>query len=378
MHALRWPVKRPLAAAASALFFLSASSAAQAETRSYVLSYFTQAMNSTEGDCAGGLNPKMDVQSAKNLQTLGYSGAEIEELMRSYGDDYRTWDKNKVGQLMNSRARIDGQPANAYAHPAAVPDANLKSVTGKYAYGFDLDGKGKNDPAAFEEAETHEKGIDNQMSRALGCTDPFRGTPEGGTAFWLFMWMAEKDSMPAWLLTMSGDDLSKDGPIKIKFSRAVEVPKFNGDGEARVDVTYREDPDPRLQNNLYKGEIKNGVIAVTEPGKLHMLQDQLTYPNFDLDNFHVRLTMKPDGKLAGLIGGYQSIEQVYFAIASGGHAAENNYAPEVPGIYHLLRKLADANPDATGQNWSISTAYYIKAVPAFAVPARSERSVSQR
>ena len=47
------------------------------------------------------------------------------------GEGLRDWDKNVVRQLMDSRARVDGKPANAYANPAAVADAPLKYVTGR-------------------------------------------------------------------------------------------------------------------------------------------------------------------------------------------------------------------------------------------------------
>ena len=360
-------LSRVLTAAAVLALATSVASqpAAAKETRSYALAYFGHAVSSKDGDCPGGLNPKLDIQYAKNLQALGLPGKEVEELMKTFGDEGQSWDKNKIGQIMNARARVNGQPENSFAHPAAVADANLKYVAGKVAHGFNLDGRGANDADAFEDPETHEKGIDNQMFRALGCVDPFRGTLATGTAFWLFMWMAEKDSMPAWLITVDGDDLSKDGPVTVSLSRAIEVTKFNANGEARADMTYRQDPDPRTKANVFKGEIKGGVLSVASQGHLYMMQDQLTFPNFDLANFHLKLTSDAEGRMEGLIGGYQPIEQIYFALGQGGLAAENNYSPELPGMYHLMRKLADGPADAQGQKWSISTAYHIRAVPAF-------------
>lgn len=362
------------AIASLALTCVMAHPAAALESKSYVLAYFGHAVSSKEGDCAGGLNATLEVQYAKNLQALGYKGAEIEELMKSFGEEGQTWDKNKIGQVMNTRARVNGQPENAYAHPAAVADPQLKYVTGKVAYGFNLDGRA--DTGAFEDPETHEKGIDNQVFRALGCIDPFRGTLASGTAFWLFMWMAEKDSMPAWLITVEGDDLSKDGPVTVRMSRAIEVTKFNANGEARADMTYREDPDPRTRANAFKGETKNGELSVVSTAPLHMAQDQLTFPNFDLANFHLRMAPDAEGRLEGLIGGYQPIEEIYFALGQGGLAAENNYSPELPGMYHLLRKLADGGTDKDGRNWSISTAYHIKAVPAFVVTKNAESAAT--
>jgi len=45
---------------------------------------------------------------------------------------------------------------------------------------------------------------------------------------------------------------------------------------------------------------------------------------------------------------------------------------DIPGIYHLLKKSADADPDPrTGQNASISASYYLESVPAFVLPAEN-------
>ena len=53
------------------------------------------------------------------------------------------------------------------------PDVT-RSVEGRYAYGLELDGKDWNSPRAFEEPDTHEKGIDNELYRTLGCIRTYR------------------------------------------------------------------------------------------------------------------------------------------------------------------------------------------------------------
>lgn len=45
---------------------------ASAAMRSYVVSWFTQGMYSTEGDCPGGINPPIEVQWAIDLVVMGY------------------------------------------------------------------------------------------------------------------------------------------------------------------------------------------------------------------------------------------------------------------------------------------------------------------
>src|SRR5690606_4984836 len=78
----------------------------------------------------------------------------------------------------------------------------------------------------------------------------------------------------------------------------------------------------------------------------------------------MRMTIKPDGRLDGFIGGYQPWLDYYWGISNGHQAWEAMLVNDSPGIYWLLRKFADADPDPeTGRNTSISAAYHIEAVP---------------
>ena len=85
------------------------------------------------------------------------------------------------------------------------------------------------------------------------------------------------------------------------------------------------------------------------------------------------MKIKDDGTVDGIIGGYQPWHPIYFAYAGGGLAVEHDIMGNIPGIYHLLRRYADAMPDPeTGENAAISASYYFEAVPAFAVaPGRA-------
>src|SRR5690606_36649063 len=134
-----------------------------------------------------------------NLAALGKSQREIERLIRAWqdGDDEG---ENELTMLMYNHGRVDGKPVNAYAHPEAVPDPKLQSVTGRYAHGFDLDGQAT--PEDFEEPLTGRKGIDNQLFRALGCILQFRGTLQNSPTYSTWLWTMMKDSMPAWLITV--------------------------------------------------------------------------------------------------------------------------------------------------------------------------------
>lgn len=334
------------------------------ETRSYAMAWFTAAVSNQDGDCPGGVNPEVGDQYARNLALLGYSGSDVERLMADY--EAGGAKAREVMRIMTYRARINGKPANAYAHPAGVIDPKLNSIVGKYAYGFDLDGNvGKQ---SFEDPETKQAGVDNELFRVLGCIEPMRGTINNRPSFWTFIWTSMKDTTPAWLISITGEDLNADGPVTVTFDRSMDHLKFNGTGEARHDVTYRIDPDPR-SHHVFRGEIKNGVISITEHKDLKMLQDPLSTPEFILSNTHLRLKILKDGALDGFIGGYQPWETIYWSFAQGGIDAEQTITGELPGVYHLMRRFADAAPDAKGQNTRISATYRVEFVPAFAVSA---------
>lgn len=358
-----------------ALTMLVAAPASAQETRSYAIEFFSQASYSQEGDCPGGVNPPPRESYAKNLELLGYSRGDIEQMMADYQKGGR--EGTRVRQILGNRARINGEPANAFANPGAVADPKLHTVVGKFAYGFDLDGKsGAN---SFEDPITHEKGVDNELFRAMGCVEQFRGTYTYRPTFWDFIFGSLRETAPAWLISVTGADLSKDGPVTITFDRALEHLVFSSGGEATADVTYRVDSDPR-SHHTFDGQIKAGVITITKPAYLQMLQDPLSTPTFTLLNTHLRLAIQPDGRVNGFLGGYQPWREYYFGLAQGGLSFEGNIISDIPGSYHALKRLADGNPDPkTGENTTISAAYHIEGVPVFAVRAAgSFNNVSAR
>jgi hypothetical protein len=339
---------------------LIAKPASALETRSYAMAWFTAAMNSKENDCPGGVHPPIQEQYHRNLLDLGYPPAEAAKLIEAYvaGDE-----DEQVSDIMLMRGRVDGKPVNGYAHPGAVVDPQLTHVTAKEGFGFNLDGK--DGPMNFTDPLTKETGVDNQLSRALGCSNPFRGTYDVRPGLWLFRWSTMRDTTPAWLMTIEGEDLDADGPITVTFDRAMEHLIFNGDGEARPDITYRADTDPR-SHTVLKGEIKNGTIRITEHGRIQLMQDILGGGQLVLDKTHMRLTRTNSGNLDGFLAGYQPWEHLYFEIAQGGPASEDMSTGELPGKWHLMRKMADYDPDpVTGQNRSISATYRVEFVPVF-------------
>lgn len=342
--------------------------AASAETQSYVVEWFGLASHSQDGDCPGGVNPPTRVQYATSLALLGKSPQEVDTLMKQLVGEDRIA-RARVKEMLRNRGRMDGKPVNAFIYPWTVADPKLKSVVGKFALGFNLDGKISE--SSFEEPMTKELGIDNELFRALGCVEQFRGSYDHRSTFWAYIWGSMRQSMLAWLITVEGEDLEKDGPVTITFDRALEHVAFNATGEALADKTYRRDPDPR-SHRVFRGQIKDRILTITEPGYLSLLVDTLAFPTFVLHDTQLRLKMELTGRLSGLIGGYQPWMDVYIQFAQGGLAYEDMIINDTPGDYYLLKRHADAYPDPiTGENTAISAAYRVEAVPVFVVDVES-------
>jgi hypothetical protein len=332
---------------------------AATESRSFVVSMFYPASYSKDGDCSKGLNAPVAEQYEKDAQQLGYTQEQINKLKAASG--------GLRGGLLD-RAKIDGRAVSSNVNPQAAPDPNLHMVDGKYAFGFDLDGKGAGDPASFQNPFTHEKGVDNQLFRALGCFTVFRGDDKIIPGAHEQAWTVIQQSMPAWLVTISGRDLDKDGNVEVSFDEAVEHVEKDAQSHVLAGMTFRVDPNP-LNHNKLLGVMKEGVVTLKQPGRIHELWgEQMLMPRLDLQKVQLRLTLRSDGTLGGMIGGYMP----YIDALSEGFQA--NGGTDWVGVYWNLRKAADANPDPrTGRNRDISATFMLEAVPAFCVQPQGQR-----
>jgi hypothetical protein len=346
---------------------------AAAESRSFVVNWFSAASYTQPENCPNGLNPPLDQEYAQELAAIGMPRDQIEKL-------FKDREKNGYGAnfefVINERGRINGKPVNPFSNPQAVPDIHLKSAVGQYAYGFNLDGQGAASPNSWEDPETHEKGVNNAFFRAVGCTEAFRGSLANHPTYWYWVWGQMRDNQPAWLVTVDGADLGKDGEVTVTFDRALEHMVIANNGDARQDMTYRIDPDPR-SHNVYKAVMRNGVVTVTDHGNFHILENPWGTPELDLHNFHMHLAMKGDGTMSAIMGGYQSWHQLYFQLGNSGLDRESTTG-SVPALYHQLKRFADAKPDPrTGENTEISIAYHLTAVSAFAVQPKDTTQIKK-
>jgi hypothetical protein len=268
------------------------------------------------------------------------------------------------------RGKIDGKPVNVYLNPTSTPDPNLKLAVGHVGYGFNLDNK--ESTGGFVDPETGEKGVDNQLHRAFGCIGSLRGTPNARPTHPAIQWDMTRDQMPAWLIQVKDiDDPRDDDDVTVEIHRAIEPIVRNANGDPQRDMTFRIDPNPRMQTKVH-ARIKNGLL-VTDAFHFYMIGDPFSVPEYDLAGAKLRFSVQADGSIKGILGGYEPWDPLYVSYALAGGINEVNLSMDVPGMYYALRKSADANPDPkTGENLSISASYAIEAVPAFiAAPAKN-------
>jgi len=258
-----------------------------------------------------------------------------------------------------------------YVNPFAAEDPGQPQVTGRIGDGFNLDGKIK--PTDFVSPDG-EKGIDNALYRAWGCDAPWRGN---GNAT---LDLRANDKMQEGLYTMviriSGNqDALNDSDATLEIGYSPDKIVEDARGNVGADYSYRI--VKTAQYTRMKATIRNGVVNTEQVEELHAPRIAWFYDHTGDANFHkgrIRLVMAENGNAAGLIGGYRDWRDLYaentFA-QDGGQQGIREHEDHV-ALYFALRRNADGMPDPkTGQNMGISTAYRIKAAPAYVVdPAK--------
>ena len=360
---MRMRTHTSLVALAAALG-LAATQPAQAESRGYVVSLFVPAMNNNDdSDCPEGKNPIAPEILARVLKDQGKSQAEIDKIMGP-----GVFNNRVFTEYATMRGRIDGKPVNVYHNPLSVPDPHIKLAVTKQVFGFNLDGK--EGPDEGVDPLTGEKGVNDAAARVFGCFDRTRGTLDSPPANQSVRWNYNSYGH-SWLLEVVKPDgplsFKNDDNVEVHIYRGVQPPAKNAGGYQRY-MTYDVDPDPRLQSNVFRGKIRNGMFLADAPASFYMIASPRVQPYYDFKQARLRLSFKPDGSVEGFMGGFLPITMVYFPFGDYASGAEFNGGMDIPGVYYALRRVADTDLDAdpkTGARTRISHTYLIRAVPAF-------------
>jgi uncharacterized protein DUF1592/uncharacterized protein DUF1588/uncharacterized protein DUF1595/uncharacterized protein DUF1585/uncharacterized protein DUF1587 len=333
------------------------------ETKSFVLSYFYPANYYGKDTCPEGLNPLSDVFFKRDLRILGLPAAEVNAM---FDKDYKIQNGDPTTRWVEVVATRGNGRDNVYLHPTTVPDAHLKPALGRFAYGFNLDGKGAASADSYQDPESGEKGINNQLFRTIGCIQAYKGYPPPQPPLEAeYRWDNSRPVMGAWLISVSGADLSKDGDVTVRFETAIDpVTVQDANAHVQSDMTYRVADHP-VSVNVLRARMRSGLIY-TEPAHIRMQCNSYIQPVYEFLDARLRLRVKPDGNLEGVLGGYQPWYDLYWSHAKVGYIDERGFGIDAPALFYALRRYADAYPDPrTHRNTAISTAYMIEAVPAF-------------
>lgn len=342
-----------------ALAWTAGAPSAAAETRGYVISMVHTATWANADTCPQGDNGGLTALKVRRLVGRGFSEEEARAILAGGGVDA---DGNRVP--INELPRLNGQEVNPGNVPVLVSDPGVRTAQGRFAHGFNLNGTVE--PDAFEDPVSGELGVDNRMWRALGCFEVYQVRRPVRPYNEDIAWDTALDAMPAWLMSVSGTDLDRDGEVTVTFDRALNVAMRDARGGVLSGATYVVDPDPR-SHSVFAGRIDDGVLTI-EPGDFSMQGESQFYAILRFTGTRLRLEMAEDGSASGIIGGYQPWRDYFHYLAIRG---EENAQVDLPGVYYAMKRLADGVPDpATGENTAISAAYFLEAVPAFhATPA---------
>ncbi len=350
------------------------SEAQASQSATFAVSLVLPAVDFKEFDCPTGLNfeGKPGVAYEAQLKDLGYAPENIEKIMSGYVTGEIA---PATANVLIHRGRLDGAAVNAFARPLTTIRPPIKYNVGGRAIGFNLNDKKENGPTAFEDPETHESGVDNQFVRATGCIRGQTATYPSYPTEWEYPWTFANQSV-TWIITVSAESFSQDGPASVSFKRSIDRAYKDANGKIRSHSTFRLDTDPQWHGE-FQGFIKDGVFESSAPTDLRMKGDPLWLWQFYLAKARLRLDLrKSHEQIAGIVGGYQPFADIYGGFGEGGVLAEQN-GTDLPLFYRAMSEMADHDPDpVTKQNRSISIAYRIEAVPAFAVSIAEANQMS--
>jgi hypothetical protein len=299
-------------------------------------------------------------------------------------------------------ATVNGQ--NLCSHPElgpADPDYRTMDATNVIAFGIDLDGQdSKRNGRPAPETCAHDDfpgangvhGIDNQMLRVLGCDgagEQYAAPDESGELPRGENGVSETMLQGGWgiLISLRGvDNLQNDDSVEVGIYASADPIQRSANKEPILHETYAPDQDPRFRAETH-GRIVNGVLT-TDPVnvRFHWLVAGMHLER-PLDHARIQAKFNADGGLEGYLAGYTPVAAMY-NLNYGFRDAKDDAGQPVPpvrtellsvlgndvmgrtchGAYAALNRLADGDRDPhTGRCTSISTQYWIRAVPAFVV-----------
>ena len=290
---------------------------------------------------------------AKTECPTGMNGGSREELLLQFPD------KDKVLTYEETALNREAATWNPDLIKYQLP---FKEAQGKISLGMNLDGKvGPNDFTSPE----GEAGVDNQLFRAIGCVDGWRG-PNGVLDALGLTRMFKGNAFDRVLVEITGiDSLANDDSVEVTTYRGLDPLLTDATGTTimpggsqRIDSRF----GAKLVSHRH-GHIANGVLT-TDPADWTFPEYQVTTQLMRDTRFRLKLT--PNGA-EGLIAGYADIKDWYTVFVKGWSTIRSGQGlGSEPSHARALERLADAYPDPqTGKNTAISAALDARFVQVF-------------
>lgn len=246
--------------------------------------------------------------------------------------------------------------------PRTTPDkVPYRESQSKVAFGLNLDGKvGANDYTSPE----GEKGIDNNLQRAWGCTANYRSTSYNLFAF--DNWRKYAYNIVVLELT-DADSLVNDDDVTLTTYRGMDRPmtdatgaKYLAGGTQRLDMRWGK---PFIAK--FKGRIKDGVLS-TEGADYTMPSAGNGSSFADVRYYKTQWSLKVMPEQAdGLMAGYIDIADWNSASNQQRSTHHQAYGQSAtPSSYRLMMKNADYKNPETGAA-AISMALRVKFTQVF-------------
>ncbi len=310
-------------------------------------------------DCPAGVTKDLDYP--KQLIDVGHDSESVQKL---YDPEVR----NAPGFDRAVFAKRGRNGEDVYREPWTAIEYPFPQVEGKLSYGFDLD----DDPATGFTGVDGTPGVNNAYYKVMGCIGHYRGHPRTADGAKYSNESMHNGSFTLLLVLEGKQDPMNDPAATLSFHTSPDKLVRDALGGIASDYSFRiDDSHPEFQSKV-PVTIKNGVVDSIEPQRiaLQVSGGRRLYPArpLVLHRGRLRLELTEDGRLEGLLGGYQPWEPIWRVRA--------NYIIEVvakidsPSLWYALKRNADGIPDPeTGQMTAISSAFRLWAVPAFSITA---------
>jgi hypothetical protein len=229
----------------------------------------------------------------------------------------------------------------------------FKEAGGKVAPGINLDGKvGPND---FTDPDG-EKGVDNQLFRAIGCVNNYRDNYELNII--TTKWRTQHNFNRFLFVLTDVDSLVNDDDVTLTTYRGLDKlvtdstgQNFLPGGSQRIDLRWGKEFISKFHARIKDGVLTTDAQPLRVP-EMAAFEDVSVFP-FKSAQFKLKLTTD---KADGVLMGYVEIDGWYAMLNEGWATHHLSYGQQsAPSLYRALRRLADGFPDPkTGEMTAIS------------------------